>query len=241
MRIVFETDTEILEKKAGDALSEILQERKNKPTLLLLAGGSAFQLLNYVDGKVLGNYLTIAMGDERFSRNEDENNFAQLEKTAFCTKATKAGVLFVGSKVKSGETLQAFTKKYEACITAWMKKNPHGEIIATLGVGKDGHTAGILPYPQDKTFFQSLFEKEDLFAGYDADKKTDIPLRVTMTMTFIRKNIKHAIVYATGVEKKAALLKTLASEGNLHETPARIIREIPKVTLFTDLPIYMLE
>jgi len=46
--------------------------------------------------------------------------------------------------------------------------------------------------------------------------------------------VDHAVVYVVGEEKRATFERVLAENGALAETPARIIREMKDVRLFTD-------
>ena len=71
---------------------------------------------------------------------------------------------------------------------------------------------------------------------YDAEDKTPIPLRVTATLPFLRE-VDGAIVYAVGDQKAEALQKVVAHEGTLFSTPARVLKQMKSVTLFTDIVI----
>ena len=109
-------------------------------------------------------------------------------------------------------------------------------MVITQGIGEDGHTAGIMPYPENSALFKSLFDDpEKWVVGYDAEGRNEHPLRVTVTLSFLREVVDHSIVYAVGDGKKEALRQVLAETGTLWQTPARIIHEMRNVMLFTDL------
>jgi 6-phosphogluconolactonase/glucosamine-6-phosphate isomerase/deaminase len=84
-------------KVAADTVSQLLMKFKNVPVLLLLSGGSSFEMYNYVDTSNLSHKTTIGMLDERYSFEKDVNNFALLEKTEFYKKAEKQKVEFINT------------------------------------------------------------------------------------------------------------------------------------------------
>ncbi len=208
---------------------------KKGPTLLLLAGGSAFSFLDFIETEVFSPNITIAMGDERYDRDEKVNNFTQLSKTQFYKTASASGAHFFDSHVQKNESFEEFGDRFEKNIQRWLIENPEGTIVATFGVGEDGHTAGILPFPENPEHFKNLFEKNPTSVIFDAGTKNQFPFRATVTLPFIRTKIQSAIVYCIGEKKREALTKISAPEGKIWETPARVLREIKDVSLFTDI------
>ncbi len=90
------------------------------------------------------------------------------------------------------------------------------------------------PYTDDARTHQSLFDDEAQWVtGYDASYRNEYPLRVTVTLPFLRK-VSFGVVYAVGKDKKNALIATLAPVGTISQTPARIIAEMPHCLLYTD-------
>ena len=82
-----------------------------------------------------------------------------------------------------------------------------------------------------------MFDDPDQWVvRYDAGEKSPYPHRVTVTLPFLRQ-VDASIVYACGKEKQGALIKTLKLRGTLAETPGRVIQEMKKVDLFTDIPV----
>jgi 6-phosphogluconolactonase/glucosamine-6-phosphate isomerase/deaminase len=162
------------------------------------------------------------------------NNFAQLVKTSFFEKAQEHGAYFIDTRMQAGDDLEVFSKRFEDALKGWQKEHPGGRIVITQGMGPDGHTAGIMPYPKEKDAFQELFEGENWVVGYDSVDKNVYTLRATCTMPFFRM-VDHSILYAVGKEKKDALSRTLKTKGTLWETPARIIHEMKEVHIFTDI------
>ena len=69
----------------------------------------------------------------------------------------------------------------------------------------------------------------------NAEEKNKFPLRVTVTLPFLRHEVDEAVVYATGKEKKEAIERVRASVGTLAETPARILHEMRNAQTFFDM------
>ena len=237
MRILFEKNIGKLKRNTADCLRELIANNRDVPTLLMLAGGSALSLLSLVGTAEIGGNLTIAMSDERFSQDPKINNFAQLTETDFYKEASNHGANFIDSRPRGGETLAGFGKRIEHEMRKWKDENPKGKSIATFGIGEDGHTAGIMPFPENPSRFEELFESADWYSAYDASGKNPHALRTTTTMTFIRKMFPERIIFATGEGKRQALARLAAKEGSLAETPARIHLECPGAKLFTDIAL----
>lgn len=216
---------------------ENAQKTGNK-TILLLAGGSYLDNYDLINTEFLDASVTISVLDERFSEDPTKNNLAQIETKAnkFYTGAITKGSRVIDTKVKDGNTRDGLAKRFNQELIKWLEENPEGNIIITAGVGPDGHISGMKPLPKDD--FEKLFENGDrnnLVVGYDASSvDTDNPERVTTTMNFFRrvKDVAKIIVYA--VNKDGALQKLKAENGELNETPARILNEMKDVTILSN-------
>ena len=252
-------------EKASSRLNQILDAHSHVPTLFLSSGGSSLELLEHI--VIFPPNFTVGMTDERFSEDPKVNNFAQLVETSFFQKAQEKGAYFIDTRVQSREDMEALSKRFEDALKEWQKEHPGGRIVITQGMGLNGHTAGMMPYPKEKDMFQELFEGDALVRGYDAggvppvlvfdseslrlereniknrgllnvggrgERENAYPLRVTITMTFLRI-VDHSVLYTVGKEKEDALSRTLKTEGTLREMPARIIHEMKDVHLFTDI------
>lgn len=217
---------------AGEQLNSLLLEHKTKPVLLMLSSGSALSLLDYVGQTTLGENLTVSMLDERFSVDESVNNFSQLQKTEFYTQALEADVSFFGTLPRHDDTMESLKTRWETDLKTWTEENPKGLIIATLGLGKDGHTAGIFPEADEKKF-KAMFESENWVAAHDVGEKNQYPKRITATLTFLKK-IDFALAYVVGQEKKEKLDAVILKQGKINELPALGCQEIKDVKIFTD-------
>jgi 6-phosphogluconolactonase/glucosamine-6-phosphate isomerase/deaminase len=225
--------------KAGLApkiLSDLLGGRREKPTLLLLSGGSAFKVLDGLETENLSSNVTISVLDERFSQDQEISNFLILKKTEFFRKVESRGCKFFSTVPEDGETPETLAERFAHQMKDWRTENPDGKIIITQGMGEDGHTAGIMPYPEDPELFQKLFiEGTNWVAGYDAGNKNQYPLRVTTRINFLREQVDTSIFYVTGESKKNILKKVLDGAGKINELPALVIHEMKDVRVFSDI------
>lgn len=226
---------ESIVREAAKALNKKLAESQDKEVLFLSSGGSSLALLDHIDASLFGPTSTVSVLDERYSTDPTINNFAQLTKTEFYGKTLKNGCRFIDTRPKANESIDDVANRFENALKDWLKKGA-GVIIATVGVGPDAHTAGMMPYPEDKAYFESMFDDDCLVRGYDAGKKSPYPLRVTTTMPLLRK-IDFAVTLMKGGDKKEALARLKSDKGYLHESPCRIIREIPNAEIFIEPPL----
>ncbi len=227
---------ERLPERAGLILENLLEVYIQDPILLMLSGGSAGEMLSSVSPEVMSARITIAVLDERFSRDPHVNNFSLLSKSDFFNSAQNAGVSCIPSIPRSAHTLDSFAEDHERLIREWKQENPNGITIATMGVGVDGHTAGIFPFPEDPAQFNALFElPEQWVVGYEVSPKKSIhTARVTVTNSFLREEVDHALVYARGKEKRLMVARVASGANFIPEVPAQIVHEMRHVTFCTD-------
>lgn len=227
-------DQENPAKKAGETLNWLLCKYEDRPVLLLVSGGSALNVLEYVSRDILEPSITISVVDERFTTERSDNNFTQLSETEFFDRAVEKNCAFISTEVHKTQTMAELTDQLERHLHSWKTTNPEGIVIVLLGIGEDGHIAGMMPYPENARTFSELFEdKGNWVVGYDAKDKSPYPLRVTTTNAFLKEAVDHAVVYAVGDSKREAI-KRSREAGPTNEVPARILKEISSVTLVTD-------
>ena len=222
-------------KKASEALKELLADYKNQPVLLLLSGGSAFSLPEGIDTNLLGKHITISVLDERYSTDPKVNNFLQLQSLPFYKKAKQAGCNFILTSFLADLSLKIASESFGNELRNWKTKNPEGKTIITQGMGEDGHTSGIMPFPEDKELFRRLFVGERWVVGYNAEDKNPYPLRVSTTITFLKDWVDNSIFYVSGESKKKVFQKLLKGDEHINNMPAQVIWEMKDVRVFTDL------
>jgi 6-phosphogluconolactonase/glucosamine-6-phosphate isomerase/deaminase len=222
--------------RAGEYLNTLFSHYSRIPILFIISGGSALGILDLINSTSLDTRFTLGVLDERFSTDPKVNNFLQLSQTKFFKSALGKGAHTISTLPQEGERQEMLEKRLESSLHTWKTDHPAGKIIITQGIGPDGHTAGIMPYPDDPKTFEALFLGDAWVASYDATGKNQFPLRVTTTLTFL-KEVGHSIVFIKGGEKGEILNTVLSPQGDLYKTPARIIHNMAQVDLFTDLTI----
>jgi len=216
------------EKDMADSLGSYLCKSKenNIPVLLMLSGGSAFEVLKHMSLELLWKGLTITVLDERYDLSNQNNNFSQFINSGFYGDAKKAGCSFIDTSVKDGQTQDELADFFEHSLRSWMEENSNGVILATAGIGRDGHASGIMPFsfPREENEFNRLFESDKFIASYDAGEKSKFEKRITTTNTFLRK-IGRIFIFLSGSEKKEAFLN-FKKDGLCVEVPSRVLKEI---------------
>lgn len=238
MKIISDQSVEKLKKMSANYLCELLSDSKlkNTPTLLLFSGGSAFEIIKEIKKDCVGNYLTVGMLDERFETDPKMNNFLQFKATEFYRLANEIGCEFIESIPGNEKSVEDFAEKIEEKWKNWRTRNSNGKIFITQGVGADGHTAGIVPYAENKNFFKKIFENDSIIvAGYDAGSKNRYPKRATATLSFLKNEVAVSLVWIVGKDKIKPFNDIMSDKGDLAETPARIIREMKDAIIFTDI------
>ncbi len=213
---------------AGAYLSQALARHRESPVLLLLSGGSALALLEHVDPAVLGPHLTLTTLDERYSSDPSASNFSQIVATDFYAAAQAAGVECIDSTFMPGEILEVVGARFETALHSWHVTHPQGVVVATLGIGLDGHTAGIFPGPQPVDFAGPQWVASYSLSPGTVNRYRE---RITVTYTYLRSHLTEAIVYAVGPEKRKIIDTLAISAGMLERTPAAIIVELPSAVV----------
>jgi len=237
IEIIFDENKDALIKEAQEYLSDILMQSMQTSVLFLSSGGSSLSLLNTPHKWLVGPHLTYSVLDERDTNDNTARNAIELASTHFSNTAQGVGASFVDPLVCSNATHKNTARQFEHTLRTWKKENPKGITVITQGIGIDGHTSGIMPFPESPEKFKTLFEGTQWVQRYNAGSKNKYPLRITTTITFLRDVVDYSIVYVVGKEKLTALKHLTVEEGTLEETPARVIREMKKVFLFTNVHI----
>lgn len=208
------------------------RDTERRDVLFLSSGGSSIGVLDFIDESAIGPYLTIGIFDERFDPTNKTSNYAQLRRTGFYQKAVQRGCRLIDTMTQRGQTKEELADYYEQELRSWRARHPRGAILATMGIATDGHTAGIMPFPEDPERFRALFEGERWIIAYDTGTKNPFPLRVTTTFTFLRY-VDLVGIFVVGKEKAPAFKRMLSGD-DCAELPVRIIKTLPRGAIYTD-------
>ncbi len=235
--------------ETAKAISAILEKEQDKDILLLLAGGSAFSVYDAILPQWISSHVTIAMTDDRFSRDMDVNNSHILQATDFYNECINADAYYISTEVWNEEKPEELAKRFEYGLRQWREEFPKGVVIAIFGIGEDGHTCGMIPCAgksaEDAKFigksddkektFSELFENEGKWVVGYTTPNNEYAERITITMPFIRNNVDYAVAFISGEKKHEVFDRLIADKGSLDLTPARILRELKNVEIFTDI------
>lgn len=226
------------QRHAGQALEQLIKQNNDNHILLLLSGGSALTLLQYISSNVLTSDITISVLDERYTKTISATNFGKLQKTEFYTRARAKNCTFISSLIENNESMEAVTLRLEQAFKDVYRNYPQTVTITTQGIGSDGHTAGIFPLPADKETFKNLFQNPNhTHIGYTVPYNLEVNQRITVNLDFLQEYVDHSVVFAVGEEKQHALETTMKTEKDLHMVPARVLHTMQSVQLFTSLEL----
>src|SRR3989338_4354638 len=164
MEIIQCKNKEEASNKAAEALSLYFQDNIDKEVLFLSCGGSGIKMLNNVKSESLAKNLTVIMLDSRLQVEAKDENYYQLTQTDFYARALKRVVNFLDIAPLRTVTLKEAGERFEALIKNLVASRPEVKIIASMGMGPDGHIAGIIPFPEDKKTFDGFFKDENRLA-----------------------------------------------------------------------------
>lgn len=200
-------------------------QQASQPVLLLLSGGSNLSVAAAVDSQLLAN-CTIYPLDERFSNDPETNNSLQLKTLGLPVKPLLRELT---------DTVAAMGVRFDQLLHDWKFQHPEGVIIATLGMGPDGHTAGISPLPDNPAHFDQLFSNQAVWAvGYQG---VLVPSeRVTVTLPFLTE-ISTLVALITGEAKKSILQAAVSGQVSPNQLPFSAVAKHPGLTIFTDQSI----
>lgn len=203
----------------------VLQDRieqeliAGKSVLWLVSGGSniaaSVHLMQNLDVK-LTSQLTIMPVDERYGPvGHEDSNISQLLVAGFDPKRAKL--------IKILQPDMSFQATADRMDTLTRQAFTDNEIIVgQLGMGADGHIAGILPH-------SPAVGSPDFVAAYDSQPY----LRITLTHHAL-KRLSAAYVLAFGVDKQPALDQLAAKMVPYADQPAQILKELPEAYVFSD-------
>lgn len=216
-------------QKANECVEEILEKYSDFKTSLFLSGGSTpkklYELLaknKKVKAGVVGQV------DERFGkRRHKKSNELMIEGTGLIKYFEDLNIRFY-SILEREQELEQSSKDYDEALRFIFKYMPKS--VGILGIGEDGHTAGIPAIPEIAK--KMIEDQSGLVDFYEAEKYGP---RITMNFHGLSM-FDLTIVLVLGTEKRKALIN-MFKEGAVEECPARFYLKpeiASKTILITD-------
>lgn len=194
--------------------------RAEKQVLWLLSGGSNIAVevaaLNAIPSALRSN-LTIMLSDERFGPyGHKDSNMQQLYDAGL--EPGDAHVIPV--IVPESLPMTASTTHYEDNVRQAFAAADVS--IVQLGMGSDGHIAGILPH-------SPAVSAKGLVTSYNTENFD----RVTLTFQALQQATA-TYVFAFGQDKGAQLVKLRDADLPVDEQPAQILKQFAEVYVYND-------
>jgi 6-phosphogluconolactonase/glucosamine-6-phosphate isomerase/deaminase len=199
-------------------IRELLSQ--NKKVLWIIAGGSSADIAIEVDEQLAGlnmSLLYVCLSDERFgSPGHKDENWGYLLKNGLRLRGANT------YRILGGDSLESTTLAFRNWLDQTIDSVDY--TLAIFGIGSDGHTAGIKAG-------SGVAESNESVESYKADDFE----RITITPKLIAR-VDEAIVQASGASKRATLRDWVANNYSIAEQPAQSLKQIEKLTIFTDIP-----
>lgn len=209
------------EDGVADLTERLVRElAKGKSVLWIVSGGSnipsSAQIMDNIPFDLTKN-LTVMLVDERYGEvGHKESNWAQLMNAGF--QSGEAKLLPV---LKADLSLEQTADHYNKLASKAFADNE--VVIAQLGIGADGHIAGVLPdSPATK-------DTPDMVIGYTSTPHD----RLTLSFAGLRK-IDAAYTFAFGNTKHHALGTLKSKSLGLAKQPSEILKDISEVYIYND-------
>lgn len=243
------TITKQPDQAAGEYINNIIHEHHGD-IVCLLSGGSALDIIKYIDPNkncfhqdchevanqsqqpincLKNECRTIfMMGDERVSGKGDINNYLQLVARYPEHPVIKETI---NTTALENETEKDFAIRIENIFLQTLIELKNPKIIFILGVGADGHTAGI--FPLDEVSFRRAYQDDLTYVPVKLDG-LKIDSRASFTPSWILNNADELIGYVVGASKKEILSKLNSETKKINERPAELLNLHKRVHIFTD-------
>jgi len=218
--------------KAGVAKAKaaIANEIDSKTILFLSGGSTPKPLYEELARDGIIHPAGVGMIDERYGEPMHENsNELMIQNTGLLNHFDKKNIPFYSMLHKEYDREQD-ARYYDQKARDLFFHFPKS--VAILGIGKDGHTAGIAP---NRTHFENpIFDKEreHLYVSEFDDPTGPFGQRITMTFAGLSL-IDFLLVFVFGKDKQKAIQKAF-TPGYMKDCPARFFQQhdIAAKTLF---------
>jgi 6-phosphogluconolactonase len=166
--------------------------------------------------------------DERAVAPTDDRSNYRWAKATLLDALPAAASRAIRMEAERGDLEQA-ARDYESALQARVAPDEKGVPafdVMVLGVGDDGHTASLFPGEPTVDLVDRWVAAVPAHAGLEA--------RLTLTVPVIQ-HARQVLVLAVGANKRDALRRVSEERGDVHATPARILRDcLGKVSWIVD-------
>ena len=200
-------------EEANSVCKELLYENCNPQTALFLSGGrTPKDLYSILAEEKKLKVGAVVVTDDRFGQKfHEKSNELMIAGTKLLSYLEEKNIKFY--PVLENKNIDLTTKDFDETLRYIFNYFPKS--VGILGVGADGHTAGI---PAILEISEKILEdKESLALNFDDSGKYG--QRITMTFNALAK-LDLLILIVVGEDKKEAL-DLMFSEGSIDEIPAR--------------------
>ncbi|MDP2638537.1 MAG: 6-phosphogluconolactonase [Candidatus Levybacteria bacterium] len=224
----------ILVKDAGNGekvLRNLLYFLVDNRTALFLSGGKTPKnIYSQLAQEKEINPGVVAMIDERYGKPFHADSNEKMIKDSGLLNYFKSKNIPFYNILQENQNLENTALSYDEKVRFLFFNFPRN--IGILGIGQDGHTAGLPVKNQKlKSKSQNYVESVDNFSG---------KLKKRITMTFLGLSmLDYLVVIVFGSEKKKALI-SMMEDGSFEEVPARFFMRkdiAPKTLLITEQKI----
>jgi 6-phosphogluconolactonase len=221
-QLVASRDPAEVAQEAGRRLARALRNAigKNGRAAVALSGGNtprdAYTRLAAESG-IDWTKVDVFWVDERaVPPTDDRSNY----RWAKATLVDRAGIAAdrVHRMPADAPDLEAAARDYERIIRERVELDGDGIPAfdaVVLGVGEDGHTASLFPGESTVDVHDRLVAAVPAGPGREA--------RLTLTAPAV-EHARQLFILAVGASKRPALERVWSAQGNVHETPARVVR-----------------
>jgi 6-phosphogluconolactonase/glucosamine-6-phosphate isomerase/deaminase len=228
-------------KEAGEQVNHLIQEHVGD-VVCILSGGSALDIVEHIrPGKKCFHAdcpeemceksecrTLFMMGDERVRREPQINNLLQLQ-----SRYPKHPILahLIETVPEEHESANSFALRVAEKFFSILTELNNPKIMYLLGVGTDGHTAGIFPLPCEA--FRKTYQDDLTYVSVSLEGLT-IDSRASFTPSWILQNVDELIGYVVGADKQEILTKLNTEDKKLNERPAELLKLHRRTTVYTD-------